>query len=100
MKLYWSLKSIPELADLPKEKRMEVWRACHPKDIKHWQTWISFGFLGICVFLGMAFGKFYIRIIGQTIGGIIALWIWFIIFWQIKVSVVRPHIREYLNSHG
>ena len=29
MKLYWSYNSIPELADLPKEKRKEIWQECH-----------------------------------------------------------------------
>ena len=38
MKVYWSLKSIPELADLPAGERRRLWRACWGKVACHWQV--------------------------------------------------------------
>ena len=46
MKIYWSLKSIPELADLSKDERRRVWKAMTgksfmsiPEPFRHWQFW-------------------------------------------------------------
>jgi hypothetical protein len=99
MKLYWSINSIPELADLPKEKRKEVWKSCHIKCFLHWQIWASAVLFGLGVAAGSALGEFYYGRIGGTIGAAIAGGIVGIIGWEIKVSVVRPLIRVYLNSH-
>lgn len=45
MKVYWSLKSIPELADLPSGERRRLWRACWGKVVWHWQVLLVFGVL-------------------------------------------------------
>jgi hypothetical protein len=34
MPFYWSLKSIPELAPLPKARRLAIWKACYPGSFK------------------------------------------------------------------
>jgi hypothetical protein len=100
MKLYFSIKSIPELANLPEEKQKEVWRKCSGKYWQHWQTWFATLVLCACFALGQAvgmrFGGIPWRIlcvfIGSFIGGVILN--------QTITSVVRSHIREYLSSYG
>jgi hypothetical protein len=100
MKLYWSYNSIPELADLPKEKRKEIWHTCHLKCLVHWQIWVSFLVCGLCAATGMGLGEFYYNRIGGFLGAMLGGGIGGFIIGEIKVSMVRPHIREYLISHG
>jgi hypothetical protein len=99
MKLYWSINSIPELTDLPNEKRKEVWAVCQSRCFRNWQTGISIVLMGVCIAAGIKLGKFYYGHIGGIIGAVIAGGIGGSIIWEIKVNIVRPHIREYLSSH-
>jgi uncharacterized membrane protein len=100
VKLYWSLKSIPELADMPKEQRKEVWRKCRLKSGHKRQSIIiaiMFAILGcifgiVCSVNGYSFNKGLVAAI--AIGFIFGF-----IYGQIEAISIRPHIREYLNSH-
>jgi Na+/H+-dicarboxylate symporter len=99
MKLYWSLKSFPELADLPKQKREEVWTNTYKK---HWfkikiLPAITFG---LCAVAGVAYGNTHYGYFGKYCGAIIGSGIGWCIAWQITVAIIRPYIREYLISHG
>ena len=102
MKIYWSYNSIPELADLPKEKRKEIWQKCHVKVFRHWQMWflILIQVLLTVVIIESVrsyFGSFNVvglillMIIGGLIGGVISC------FTQ---SINRSDIRKYLNSNA
>ena len=55
MKVWWSLRSIPELSDLPHAQQRRLWRHCWPKVLDHWQIWLVFltGVLGLiaCTYL-------------------------------------------------
>ena len=42
MKIYWRLKSIPELKGLPKDERKRIWRRCSGKALGHWKTQVCF----------------------------------------------------------
>jgi hypothetical protein len=97
--LYWTYNSIPELADLPKEKRKELWHACHLKVFVHWQIWVSLLVCGLCAATGTELGKFYYNHIGGFLGAMLGGGIGGFIVGQVGVAVTRPHIREYLNSH-
>lgn len=94
MKLYWSINSIPELADLPKEKRKEVWRECCLKNRRNWRVLI----IGVAI-CGI-FGGIGSVIEKGPIGAMIASTVGVFIVWQIEAAAIRHHIREYLNSHG
>jgi hypothetical protein len=100
MKLYWSYNSIPELADLPKEKRKEIWHACHLKGLAHWQTWGACLVCGLCCVTGSELGKLCYGRIGGFIGAMIAGGLGGLIAWEVTATMVRPHIREYLSSYG
>ncbi len=47
MKIYLSIKSIPELKDLEPLHRKKIWRTNFRKAFNHWQTWVGAIFLGI-----------------------------------------------------
>jgi hypothetical protein len=41
VKIYPTIKSIPELSGLPKDIRRSAWRACFWKAFQHWQVWLA-----------------------------------------------------------
>jgi hypothetical protein len=98
MKLYWTYNSIPELADLPKDKRKEVWATCHRKML-HRYIWVACVIGAVCVPAGMIIGESYFGRIGGIIEAMIAGGIGGLIIGEVKVAMTRPHIREYLISH-
>jgi biotin transporter BioY len=99
MKIYWSIKSIPELADLSEQEQTEVWGKFYRKAWHHWQTWIATLVLCACVALGQAIGMRFGGIHWRILCAVIGCFIGGMILSQIITSVVRTYIREYLNSH-
>jgi len=98
MKLYWSCKSIPELAGLPKQKREEVWTNTYKKH------WFKIKILpaitvGLCVVTGAAYGDTHYGYLGKYWGACIGGGIGGCIAWQITVAIIRPYIRKYLKSY-
>jgi len=102
MKLYWSYNSIPELADLPKEKRKEIWKSCCLKCFANFPFWcstknaIALVWLVIVMPLVIYYSNHHmIGLIGFVlVGAIIGF-----ILWQVEIALVKPYIRECLNSN-
>lgn len=93
MQIYWSLKSIPELAELPASERGRIWRTAHWKIFRHWQVWLALGGCAIAAGLGSSLGELTdYRIIGFTIGAGIGAFL----YAQVAMHFARPHIRELL----
>jgi hypothetical protein len=98
MRIYWSLSYLPELASLPKSERMRVWRSCHRKSFRHWQTWLA---LAACVLCGIAGGPvgglifsgagmiFLCVAFGGGIGGAV--------YGHVATKMTAPYIREALS---
>jgi len=93
MKIYWSNKDIPELANLTPDQQSRAWKACYGQYIfKHWQTWASFGLIAIFIMVGMAkFGPILGGAIGGGLGGFV--------FSQVAMNVLRPHLRDYVEKN-
>ncbi len=101
MKIYWSYNSIPELADIPKEKRKEVWTTCyHRSKISYRYILVAVVIGAVCISAGMLLGKFYLGRTGGILGTAIAGGIAGFIIGQSIIASVRPYVREYLNSNG
>ncbi len=90
MKIYWGLESIPELKDIPHDKRGKVWRLGYKKSFRHWQVWFGLFLTGLCA----AIGSYYFGLIGSAIGGGIGGFI----FGQIVVHTARPYIQGILSE--
>lgn len=95
MKIYWSLKSIPELADLPEEKHKEILKECGLTDLEKtgafWKLLaLPFALAGIT--LGKICGGKIGSILGLVIGGVIGV----IVLQQIQVYIVRSRVRKNL----
>lgn len=105
MKLYWTLKSIPELAPLSPPDRDRVWSACFLKSLRYWQTWIGMLLIPIwgsgpawalrtlLVWNGMNASVAYLVTIpifgvGFLLGIVVAR--------HIIVAQIRPYLRAYL----
>lgn len=119
MKIYWTLKSIPELAELTPAERTVVWYAVKRQAWAHWQTWLGAAF---AVLVALSFGVAALVLIqsfGLTIPGIppraMILGRYFIagffcgglvvgvanfLINLVVASQVRPHLRDYLDDGG
>ena len=96
MKIYWSLKSVPELAGMSKKERKVIWRRCYLKTFRNWQTWLAI--VACLVFAGI--GNIWGRILGsEIIGTGIGGGIGGLIFGLVTAEMEGRNIREYLASH-
>ena len=51
MPLYWTKKSVPELASLSKEERERVWNATRWNAFQHWQMWLAVAVVAVIFWL-------------------------------------------------
>ncbi len=96
MKICWSLRSIPELEDLPKEKHKEILKECGFTNLE--KTPFFWGkIMPIPFFLaGIALGKTYGGKVGAVIGIILGGIIGGFVSWQIQIYIVRSRVRKNL----
>jgi hypothetical protein len=117
MKIYWTLKSIPELAELTPAERTVVWHACKPRAWRHWQTWLG-AILAVIIsivlgagvlMLVQSFGvvipgvsartailaRFFVA--GFACGGLVVGVASYLIG-LVVASQLRPHLRDYLED--
>jgi len=70
MTIYWTIKSIPELAQLPPKKQRRVWRRAYGRAFGHWQTWAAWALCGVLGVLGSNLGRSLgAPLLGAAIGG-------------------------------
>ena len=102
MPIYWTNKSIPELAALSKEERQRIVNITRWKAFRHWQFWITsviFFFwvwflLEIAVpFVGESLGRVVRAVVAVLGGGIGGLFLN-----QVAIKLKRPHMRAALQS--
>jgi len=96
MKIYWSLKSVPELSGMSKKERKVIWRRCYLKTFRNWQTWVAFIACVVCAGIGNVWGQILgAEIISTAIGGGIGG----LILGLVTAEMESRNIREYLDSH-
>lgn len=92
VKIYWTLKSIPELADLSLMERKRRWKSAYKSVFRHWQTWC--GLLLVGTFAGAGsyfFGPAGAVLLAALGGGI---------YGQIVVYIVLKHYRHRLRGEA
>lgn len=97
MNIYWSLKSIPELAELSGKERKEIWLRCLAKTYRNWRTWLTGLAFTACVavityVLVQNLNYRVAALLSGLFGGIGAL-----ISFQFQARTVRPYIRRELK---
>jgi hypothetical protein len=91
MKIYWSIKSIPEFVGLPKKERSRIWRRCHWRALKgSWGPWA--GLITIAAFSSWG------SLLHESWGGIIGIALGGFIFFQVMMEAVQPYVREELQQ--
>ena len=76
MPIYWSYKSIPELASLSDVERTDTWHAASSRAHRRWETWASAVVIGLFAaggaWLGLSLDHLYIgTVAGAALGGLI-----------------------------
>ena len=116
MTFYVTLKSIPELTQLPAGLRWRAWLACVPKTFRHWQTWLACAAaeMPILVFfvlliwfapsslmaLAESSRNFWLPIILTGLGVAVVSAPGILVFSHIQSEVIRPYLRDYLASRS
>jgi hypothetical protein len=87
MRIYWTLKSIPELAHLPSQERNTRWRCAYTAACKDWQCWCMQIIGAITCSVGAYFFDLSGAFLGGTLGGLL--------FSQVTIVHIRrvyPHL--------
>jgi hypothetical protein len=76
MPIYWSYKSIPELASLSDVEREDIWHAASSRAHRRWETWASAIVIALIAAggakLGLSLDHLYIgTIAGAALGGLV-----------------------------
>ncbi|HYA59401.1 MAG TPA: hypothetical protein VED85_03490 [Burkholderiaceae bacterium] len=95
MTIFWTLKDIPELANLSARDRRRMWRRAYRRIWTHWQAWAGLLVLALCAGVGKRLGAFFDhQIVGAMIGGGIGGFV----FGQVSVYVARLHYKNVLSG--
>jgi hypothetical protein len=100
MKIYWTLKSIPELKDYPPEERKKIWRAGFWNSFKQGRAYTGFYIAALPMLLGIFIGNAIGRIHGVFIGGGIGGAIGVFVFLQFLVRSALPYIKETVSKRS
>ena len=92
MQIYWSHKSIPELAGLPPDERHRVGRAGFWKAHRHWQVWVAVASFGVLIPIGADMGTLAGS---QTFGSLVAAGVASFLYSQVVTDYARPYFRSY-----
>lgn len=90
MKIHWTLKSIPELADLSLRERGRRWRSAYKSAFRHWETWC-----GIVLCAGFAGAGAYLF---GMLGGVLMAALGGFLYGQIVTYVVLKYYRHRLRG--
>lgn len=108
MKIYWSFKDVPELADLSRPERRRVNRACHGQTFKSRRCLAALVVCVLCCWLGILLGIGLLWLfgcpppiclaVGCVIGGAIGGGIGGLIYGQIATDYLRPFYADYVKT--
>jgi ABC-type multidrug transport system permease subunit len=111
MKIYTSLKSIPELADLTPQERTIAWYSCQGKTNAHWQTWVGSiiaAIISVTVGVGLTYlillfahpviGVYPAFLLGGFIAGVIIVSVFQFLRRVVVFGQIGPYLQEYLDE--
>ncbi len=110
MKIYTSLKSIPELADLTPQERTIAWHSCQGKTNAHWQTWlgsiiaaiasgtVGVGILYLFLLSHRMIGVYPAFLLGGFVGGAVIVSVFQFLRRIVVFGQIGPYLQEYLDE--
>jgi hypothetical protein len=99
MQIYWSLKLIPELKDLPPRQRRKAWFTCVGKD-RSWKIRLS-GWL--LTYIPIAISLLLAILINVYLGIAVLVLLLIpglMIFNQIQSDSLRPYLKKYIEEQA
>lgn len=98
MPIYWTKKSVPELAGLSRQQRDEVWKATQWKFLHDWKGWVAMVLTASMALVAIELTDLIpSRAWEWPVGGVI-MGVIFMIGGQVRIQLNRPHRRAYLDS--
>jgi hypothetical protein len=105
MKIYWTAKSVPELADLSPSDRGRVHRACYGQALKSRRCKVALLISGLCAGLGGIVGNSLHWLFGfppsiwhMAVGGVIGGGIGGFVYGQVVTDYLRPFYADYIKT--
>jgi hypothetical protein len=93
MQIYWSIKDIPELANLSAEQQKQAWQTCYKKyAMKSPSAYVG---IGILVVLMIVCTKTFGPLLGGAIGGGLGAGI----FTVLTQNALRPYLKAYVEEN-
>jgi hypothetical protein len=102
MRLYWSEKSVPELAALEPAERRLVWRGAFLRCHRHWRVWLAYMAMAAYALLCWAIGMYLVLSLTNSwitlllpavaLGGA-----WFVST-PLIINAALPHVRELVSG--
>ena len=97
MRIYWTIKSIPELAGLPPDQQRRLWREGYWQAFRHWSMWVSLAAVGLGAGIGSYLGPLSgLQVVGAALGGAIGSFPASIV----STELVRRHLRARASREG
>nr|WP_310616407.1 hypothetical protein [Pantoea cypripedii] len=90
MRIYWTLKSIPELAKISSQQRGKRWRNAYRSTFRHWETSAGLVLLGLLAGTGSHFFGAAGAAVIAGLGGFL--------YSQIVIYVARKYYRHRLSG--
>jgi len=109
MSFYFTLASIPELADLPASERRIAWHNCRNRAYRRWQTWVGTalaGLAGVTFGAGTLFAFVYLSpfsrlptyFVAGFVCGAVVVGVTEWLRTVVVASQIRPYLREYVED--
>jgi len=95
MRVYWTIKQIPELAGVSADERRRLWRQGYFEAFRDWQMWASLAVTGV----GAAVGSLLGGLVGwQIVGAAIGAALGTIPHAIVSTELVRRRLRTRTSS--
>jgi len=101
MKIYWTIKSVPEFSGMSKKQINEIWIPCYWKTYKHWQQWfmMSISILSIVapVYLLATGSLLHVNTLSFILIIVVPALVWFL-WGHYSIVLGLPYIRDSVSD--
>jgi hypothetical protein len=96
VKIYWSSRSIPELAGLDARQRQRAMHSVYWLTYRHWQTWAGIALWALPFAAGIRYGMAHDQPeVGFTVGGLVGSVFWIVAQINVTAYLYGDRLRQY-----
>ncbi len=113
MKLFWTLDSFPELANLARSEQLRIWRIAHGHMLRGFRIWILFSialgievapmWLGVVVMShlrGTSWHELFSLVVGSALGLFTGVPLFLVFFAYSVQETIRPYLKQARSKSG